>query len=727
MKWKNIFYNVTLAANCLLCFLLIFYEKLIAPSLLQVFGRMHPLFLHFPIVLFALFIAWIWFAPKNKFNNDALFQNIGEWLLLATAFTAAFTALMGLFLSREQGYNQDALTWHKWSGALVSIITFLWYSFYDKLQKTKSLLLSGTLLSSAAMIIAGHQGADITHGDNFLLAPVEKNKIKKVSLDEALVFNDMVQPILKEKCMSCHNSKKAKGELIMETEQTLKKGGKDGALWDTADANSSLILKRIHLPLEEKKHMSPNGKPQLTEEEIAVLYGWIKDGANFKKKVTELAPADTLRVIAENIFKSSDEEEYDFGAASESTIKKLNSNFRAVYPIAKNSPAIAVDFYGASFFKPEQLKDLLEIKTQLVSLNLDKIPITDNDLQTIGQLTNLRNLNLSFTKITGSGLAALNKLNHLKSISLTNTAISKESVQQIASLKEIKNIYVWNTGITVANAAELNKKYPAVEIQTGARTDTMLLKINPPVVQNTTPVIVDTPIQLKLKHFVPGANIRYTLDGSDPDSGQSLAYDNKTFIKEAGLMKARAYKKGWSVSDLVQYRFYRATYKADTVIMMQLPEERYKGKGGKVLNDFDKGSLNGGDGKWLGFRKNNMECMMVFQKPVNIQHITFNSLVDVGSKIFPPKNIKIYGGMSANDLKLLSQLNPAIDTLRSSDYIIPYEFKIHSTDVKYIKVVAETIGQLPRQFIQPKNPKDKKPHKPEDDKGWLFVDEIFLN
>ena len=97
--------------------------------------------------------------------------------------------------------------------------------------------------------------------------------------------------------MSCHNSKKAKGELVMETQQLLMKGGKNGALWDTTDANMSLILQRIHLPEEEKKHMPPTGKPQLNEQELTILYNWIKRGANFKIKVNELEPTDKLRCI----------------------------------------------------------------------------------------------------------------------------------------------------------------------------------------------------------------------------------------------------------------------------------------------------------------------------------------------------------------------------------------------------------------------------------------------
>jgi uncharacterized membrane protein len=40
--------------------------------------------------------------------------------------------------------------------------------------------------------------------------------------------------------------------------------------------------------------MPPAGKPQLTDEEIALLHLWIKDNADFKKKVIELPIKDSL-------------------------------------------------------------------------------------------------------------------------------------------------------------------------------------------------------------------------------------------------------------------------------------------------------------------------------------------------------------------------------------------------------------------------------------------------
>lgn len=699
------------------------------PEILQVAGRAHPLFLHFPIVFFILFIGWLWLAPKKNFQSPDSSENISRWLLLITAFTASITALMGIFLSRESAYNQDALEWHRWSGTLVSIVTFLWYIFFDQLKRKIFSLVITSVISFVILLVAGDQGASITHGDNFLLAPIEKDKNRpKPSIDQAFVFADMVKPILDTKCLNCHNSKKAKGELIMETAQALMKGGKDGALWDTTNVNMSLILQRIHLPESEKKHMPPIGKPQLTEEEEAILYNWIRHGANFKLKVIDLEPTDTLRTLAETIFKSAaDEDNYDFTAVSEKTIQKLNSNFRSVHPIAINSPAIAVDFFGAAFFNSDQLKDLQEIRKQLVSLNLDKMPVTDNDLQIIGQFENLRDLNLSFTKITGTGLSYLEKLHHLRNLSVTNTSVKKEDIEKLKTLKEIRNIFVWNTGINIADAEWLNMKYPSLGIRMGMRTDTMFIKLNAPIIQNDYPIITDTPIHLLLKHYIPGITIRYTLDGTDPDSTHSTIYNNNTYVSKQSLMKARAFKPGWQESDVVEYRFYQSTYKPDTVIMLKPADSNYMGKGGQTLNDLIKGSLNFRDGKWIAFRKNGMESLLKFTKSVEVQNVTISSLVNVGALIFPPKTIRIMGGSNPKHLKLLAQMHPKEDTLMQSRYLVPYECKFTPTKLKYIKVEVETIGHLPKQFIQPSDLKDKKPKKKEQDMGWFFTDEIFVN
>jgi hypothetical protein len=84
----------------------------------------------------------------------------------------------------------------------------------------KAALLTTSLAAMVMIIVTGHLGANITHGNDFLFAPVTPEKQKPVVLfEDAEVYANMVQPILEEKCMSCHNSQKAKGDLIMETKE----------------------------------------------------------------------------------------------------------------------------------------------------------------------------------------------------------------------------------------------------------------------------------------------------------------------------------------------------------------------------------------------------------------------------------------------------------------------------------------------------------------------------
>ncbi|MEO7487448.1 MAG: hypothetical protein ABIU77_10120, partial [Ferruginibacter sp.] len=65
-RWKTILYNTSFAFNCLLVFLLIFEKGLVVPPWVQAVGRMHPLLLHFPIVLFLLCIFWEAIAGLKK-------------------------------------------------------------------------------------------------------------------------------------------------------------------------------------------------------------------------------------------------------------------------------------------------------------------------------------------------------------------------------------------------------------------------------------------------------------------------------------------------------------------------------------------------------------------------------------------------------------------------------------------------------------------------------------
>ena len=83
------------------------------------------------------------------------------------------------------------------------------------------------------------------------------------------------------------------------------------------------MLRRIHLPLESRKHMPPQGKPQLTEEESQILDRWIKSGASFTTKVASLPERDSLRLLAAPLFQTIETDNYTFAPADENKGQRI--------------------------------------------------------------------------------------------------------------------------------------------------------------------------------------------------------------------------------------------------------------------------------------------------------------------------------------------------------------------------------------------------------------------
>ncbi len=99
------------------------------------------------------------------------------------------------------------------------------------------------LATGASLGLAGHLGASITHGEDYLTeyapAPVRRALGLPVRVDpadqpwkplpERIVFADVVAPVLTERCVGCHSGQKAKGGLRLDGFAQLMKGGNSGA------------------------------------------------------------------------------------------------------------------------------------------------------------------------------------------------------------------------------------------------------------------------------------------------------------------------------------------------------------------------------------------------------------------------------------------------------------------------------------------------------------------
>ena len=714
--YKGFAENLIFFLNIFILFLLVFGGSIAIPQWLQPFGRMHPLILHFPIVLLIMAVLLELFRYNKRFINETLYQDFTTWLWLSAAVFAAITVIMGLFLSKEPGYEGATLQWHKWLGIGITFTASAIYWLRNKKWYTGNIAKTSSVLILVLLLFGGDYGADLSHGANFVLAPVWHPEKEKVAIDKALVFNDVVEPIFQEKCTSCHNPNKTKGGLTLVDEKSVKKGGKDGKLFVAGQPQLSLLLQRIHLPEGEKKHMPPAGKPQLDADEMNLLYLWIKENASFSKKVIDLPANDSLRIIAANFLKPAEDnaEQFDFAAADDKVIKKLNNNYRVIYPLAQGSPALGVNIYNKKSYEPKVLEELGDIKKQIVTLDLNKMPVTDGDLKTIAKFENLETLILNFTDITGGTLKELAGLKHLKTLALAGVKLNSQYVIQLSSLKSLAKLTLWDTGLNDKEIAAIKAQNKKLQIITGFKDDGIPIKLNNPQIANTNFVFTG-PTPLQLKHPIKGVDIRYTTDSTDPDSIKSAIFRPGILISNSTVIKAKAFKTGWLGSDIVQFNFYKSAFTPDSISFIAGPNEKYSGDGPKTLIDRDLGGGNFGNGKWIASQKD-LVIYMQFNEAKKLNTVTLNCMRNIGSQIFFPIGLEVWGGIDKDHLKLLSKIKPAAPLKNDPFTIKGIDCKLSGQkSISYLKIIAKPIQNLPAW-----DPVKKQP-------GWVFMDEIFLN
>lgn len=93
-------------------------------------------------------------------------------------------------------------------------------------------------------------------------------------------YFDEIQPLLESKCYDCHKGSKIKGELRLDTREAALKGGEyDGPAIAPGKVEDSSLIWRIRHDAGEDI-MPPKGDP-LSEDEIALLETWIREGASW--------------------------------------------------------------------------------------------------------------------------------------------------------------------------------------------------------------------------------------------------------------------------------------------------------------------------------------------------------------------------------------------------------------------------------------------------------------
>jgi uncharacterized membrane protein len=443
----------------------------------QFIGRFHPLLVHLPIGILLIAALFQWMSRREKFRS---LQMAGGIALFWGMLMAIFSCITGFLLSQTGEYDQLLVDKHQWFGIGVATISMITYYLHRK----NSRWVNGVMgLMVIGMGITGHLGGTLTHGEGYLTsvfstggAGKKESTVKPIAnVQEAVVYTDIVQPILAGRCYGCHGPSKQKGKLRMDELDLFLKGGKHGKVFVAGKEEESEMVKRLLLPRDDEEHMPPKEKPQPTKREIELLQWWISCGASFDKKVNQLEQPEKVKPLLLALQNGTSATaktetwipETPVAKADEAIVKKLKDAGVAIVPVAKGSNYLSANFVAIDTIRETEWKLLASLKAQLIELRTGSGNLTDAGLGQIAGCTTLRKLYLDNTNISDPGLAILKPLVHLQYLNLVNTKVTAKGLLQLTNLPDLSAIYFYKTDISSQDWAALQKAFPKAVLDSG--------------------------------------------------------------------------------------------------------------------------------------------------------------------------------------------------------------------------------------------------------------------
>ena len=444
-------------------------------EILNWLGRFHPVLVHLPIGILVAAVIFHWIAHRRPSWKGSAVLPTFYFLGFLSAALAAFA---GWMLAKEGGYQSDTIFWHRWIGVLLVIVSFVLWRMVVSTSPSQTRWISLFLIGG--LLWVGHLGGKMTHGEDYLVENAPEFVKKLASYEEgtdypvfddpdsALVYEDIITPILQKKCWTCHSNDLTKGGLNMEDLNEFLKGGKNGKVIE-GNASSSELFKRIILDPESKKYMPPKGTG-LSYGEIKLVEWWLDGGAPTEKSVASVeTPATVQGILLSRHGLDTKPKSYiektKVEPVSEELMQKIGQRGFSVRQIAMNNNFLDVSWKNIdSLSVNSEIHVLEEVAGQVAWLDLGASNLTDESLMVIGKLHNLVRLKLEDNPVSDAAIRNLSELKHLESLNLYKTKITDICAADLAQLKGLKKLFIWQTEFGDQGTSQLKAAVPQVEI-----------------------------------------------------------------------------------------------------------------------------------------------------------------------------------------------------------------------------------------------------------------------
>ena len=210
-----------------------------------------------------------------------------------------------------------------------------------------------------------------------------------------------------------------------------------------------------------------------------------------------------------------------------------------------------------------------------------------------------------------------------------------------------------------------------------------------------------------------GLEIKYTLDGSEPDTN-SLKYTEPFILNKNAIIKSAAFKDGKIVGKITEKEFFVHKAKNATVINQTAFTENKNAGIITELTDMNYASNWSVDSMWQRFRSPEIELDIVLNKKEKIKQVRMNFLQVAISGIYMPENIEIYGSADRKNYEKLSGQNLMEFAKVQGRYIHRIKMDFPEREVQFLKIKMKAVNPI------------YEGHHREGALGKVYLDEVVV-
>ena len=238
--------------------------------------------------------------------------------------------------------------------------------------------------------------------------------------------------------------------------------------------------------------------------------------------------------------------------------------------------------------------------------------------------------------------------------------------------------------------------------------------VPPPVIKSDRVYVSPSePARVNISAGLEGAEIHYTLDGSEPTE-KSPVYEGPITIRGTAVLKAIAFHPRRQPSPVAS-AFYSQSYPVKDIVYFSPPASSRPGAAGeKTLVDLVKARPEARDQNWQGYEGNDLVVVLDLGRKQDLYELELSCLENNNAGIFLPSRVVVEVSLDGRKFEEVAEKEYALPEKPQGPSQKSLYISLRGSEGRFVRVKAFNVGTVPDGF------------RNAGQKAWMLLDEVYI-